>query len=154
MKIYRTWYDYVTEAGCLLLLIGTSIYLAVVWGDIPSEISGHYNAFGQIDKYSGKGSLIPLLLVVWIIYLGMSVIEKFPQVWNTGIAVTAENKNRIYRILKDMLKTMKFLVVAVFTYLIFNSIFVLPLSPWFLPVSLVLIFGSLTFFIIKLFINR
>ncbi len=154
MKIYRTWYDYLTESGCLLLLIGTSIYLAVAWAGIPSEIPGYYNALGQIDKFTGKGSLISLLLVVWIMYLGMSVIEKFPQVWNTGVAVTAENRNRIYRILKDLLKTMKFFVVSVFTYLIVNSAIAMPLSPWFLPVFLVLVFGSLAFFMVKVIINK
>ena len=154
MKIYKTWYDIVAETGCLLLLTGTSIFLAIAWAGIPSEIPGHYNALGQIDKYSGKSSLIVLLLVVWIMYFGISVIEKFPRIWNTGVAVTAENRNRIYRILKDMLKTMKFLMVAIFAYLIFNSAFGTPLSPWFLPVSLVLLFGLLSLFTIKLIINK
>ena len=59
----------------------------------------------------------------------MSVIERFPGLWNTGVAVTKENKHRIYRILKDMLKTVKLLVVIVFTYLLMSSTIASPLSP-------------------------
>lgn len=129
MKIFRTWYDILFEFGCLLLLIGITIYLAVAWAGLPAEIPGHYNAWGQIDKYTGKGSLIALLLVAWALYLVMSVIERFPGLWNTGVAVTKENKHRIYRILKDMLKTVKLLVVIVFTYLLMSSTIASPLSP-------------------------
>ena len=129
MKIFRTWYDILFEFGCLLLLIGITIYLAVAWEGLPAEIPGHYNAWGQIDKYTGKGFLIALLLVAWALYLVMSVIERFPGLWNTGVAVTKENKHRIYRILKDMLKTVKLLVVIVFTYLLMSSTIASPLSP-------------------------
>lgn len=49
-----------------------------------------------------------------------------------------------------MLNTMKLIVVAVFVYLTINSSQTMPLSVWFLPVFLTLMFGSIIFFIIKL----
>lgn len=126
------------------------LYLTITWDNIPDEIPGHYNAIGQIDKVTGKSSLIALSAVAWLMYIGMSLPEKYPQIWNTGVTITEENKNRVYRILKDMLKTIKLIVVAVFTYLTINSAIAIPLSAWFLPVFLILTFGSLIFFIGKL----
>lgn len=102
----------------------------------------HYNAMEQIDKMTGKNSLIALLLVAWIIYIGMSVVEKYPQIWNAGVTVTEGNRRKVYRILKDLLKTIKLITVAVFAYLIINSAIATPLPVRFLPVFLVLTFGS------------
>lgn len=150
MEIPKTKYDIIIEICCLLCLIGVLLYLTITWNNIPDEIPGHYNAMGQIDKITGKSSLIALPAVAWIIYIGMSIIEKFLQIWNTGVTITEENKHRIYRILKDMLKTIKLITVAVFTYLTINSAIAIPLPIWFLPVFLILTFGSLIFFIGKL----
>jgi uncharacterized membrane protein len=150
MKIARSKYDILVEVSCLLCLIGSVIYLVAAWQHIPNEIPGHYNAMGEIDRITSKGSLVVLPIITWIMYAGMTVIGRFPQIWNTGVAVTEENKKRVYRLLKNMLGTLKLLIVAVFTYLTVNSSMAKPLSPLFLPVFLIVMFGSLIFFIVKL----
>lgn len=150
MKIRRNVYDVAIEACCLLCLVGLLIYLAIVWESIPEEIPGHYNAMGQIDRITSKGSLLALPIITWIMYIGMTIIGRFPQVWNTGVTITQENKEKVYRILKSLLGTVKFIVVAIFTYLTVNSSMVKPLPAAFLPISLCLLFGSLIFFIVRL----
>lgn len=142
------------EVSCILCLIGVLLYLVIAWAVIPQEIPGHYNAMGQIDRITGKGSLIAIYIITWIMYIGISTVERFPQIWNTGVAVTEGNKGRVYRVLKDMLKTSKLIVVLVFSYLTINTANAIPLSPWFIPVFLILIFGSLIIFAIKLVKNK
>ncbi|WP_283606867.1 hypothetical protein [Faecalispora anaeroviscerum] len=78
-------------------------------------------------------------------YIGITVLERFPQVWNTGVTITEENKTRIYRILKDMIGTTKLIMVIVFDYLGLNSASSEHLPIWFLPGFLILLFGSLLF---------
>ncbi|MGI6730482.1 MAG: DUF1648 domain-containing protein [Anaerovoracaceae bacterium] len=151
MKIPTRKHDIIIEIACLFCLIGGLLYLITGWGQIPNEIPGHYNALGQIDKITGKGSLLALLATNWILYIGLSIVERFPSIWNTGVTVTKENKDRVYRVVKDLLKTMKLLVVVMFTYLLINSAKAVPLSPWFLPITMILTFGFLFFFIWKLF---
>ena len=150
MKLKRNRYDLFTNILCLILLIGILIYLFIHWNSIPDKIPGHYNAMGEIDRMGSKGEILILPIISWIMYLGMTVLEKFPQVWNTGVKVTEENKERVYRTLKNMISTMKVIVIAVFSYLTINSAQALSLSVWFLPVFLILIFGSIIFFIIRL----
>ncbi len=150
MNIIKSKYDILVEACCFLCLTGVLIYLVVAWQHIPNEIPGHYNAIGEIDRITSKGSLIALPIVAWIMYIGISIIERFPQIWNTGVRVTEENKEKVYRILKNMLGTVKLLLVVAFSYLTINSAMAKPLSVLFLPVFLSLIFGSLIFFIVKL----
>lgn len=150
MKVKNSKYDIFINISCLLCLIGTIIYLIIIWNTIPNEIPGHYNALGEVDKITNKSSLIVLPIISWIMYIGLSVVELFPQIWNTGVTVTQENQQRVYRILKNMLVTIKFFMVVSFTYLSINSAKAISLSPLFTPLVLVLIFGSIIFFIIKL----
>lgn len=150
IKLKKNKYDVFVEIVCLILLIGVLIYLFINWNNIPDEISGHYNAMGEIDRMGSKGELLVTPIIAWLMYLGMTVIERFPQIWNTGVTVTEENKERVYRILKNMLGTVKLIVVSVFVYLTINSAQAISLAVWFLPVFLILMFGSIIFFIIKL----
>ena len=150
LKLKRSWYDIFAEILCLVLLIGILIYLFVKWSSIPDKIPGHYNAMGEIDRMGNKGELLILPIISWLMFLGMTVLEKFPQAWNTGVKVTEENKERVYRTLKNMISTMKVIIVAVFSYLTINSAQALSLSAWFLTVCLILMFGLIIFFIIKL----
>ena len=147
-------YYIIVEICCLICLIGTLLFLIINWNSIPDEVPGHYNAVGEIDGVTGKYSLIILLMINWVMYIGMSVIERFPQIWNTGVKVTEENKYRVYCILKDMLKMTKLIIVILFTYLTINSARAMHLHPWFTPVSLILVFGTLIFYIIKLLKNK
>ncbi|WP_328707003.1 DUF1648 domain-containing protein [Clostridium sp. HV4-5-A1G] len=108
------------------------------------------NAAGEVDKITDKNSLIALLAVGWIIFIGLSVVEKFSQIWNTGVQVTEQNKEKVYRILKTMIGTIKLLMVSVFSYLTLHSTTGEKLSSLFLPVVLILTFGSIMFFIFQL----
>lgn len=150
MPIKRSKYDIAVNLLCLLLLFGIVVYLVVNWNHIPNVIPGHYNAAGEVDRWGNKGELMILPLIGWMMYIGITVLERFPQVWNTGVAITEENKTKVYRILKDMIGTTKLIVVIVFDYLALNSASSDSLPVWFLPVFLILLFSSLLFFIVKL----
>ena len=150
MKIKRSKYDIAVNLICLILLFGIIIYLGMNWNNISDQIPGHYNAVGEVDRWGKKGELLILPIIGWILYLGLTAAEHFPQIWNTGVAVTEENQEQVYRILKNMIGTIKLLMAAVFVFLSVNSASAKKLPVWFLPVFLILMLGSSVFFIIKL----
>ena len=150
MKIKKNKYDIIINFLSLLCLVGTVVFLIISWKTIPAEIPGHYNAAGEVDKVTDKSSLIVLLIVGWIIFIGLSVVEKFPQIWNTGVQVTEQNKEKIYRILKNMIGTIKLLVALMFSYLTLYSATGKSLPLLFTPVFLILMFGSIALFIFQL----
>jgi len=150
MKVKNNIYDIFVEMVCLILLIGVLAYLFLNWSSVPDKIPGHYNVMGKIDRMGSKKELVILPIIGWLMYLVMTVIGKFPQIWNTGVTVTEENKERVYRITKNLLNTVKLIMVAVFVYLTINSSQAISLTVWFLPVFLILLFGSMIFFFIKL----
>lgn len=138
----------------LCLLAGTVVFLIVFWPSIPDTIPKHYNFAGEPDRWGGKESLIFLFAVEAGIYLLISVTERFPSIWNTGVKVTPENRERVYRILKYMIKSIKLMVTIIFTYLIWKSADGKALPGWFTFVYLTLIFGDMAFWLIKLYCGK
>ncbi len=143
-------YEAAVNLICLMALSAIILYFLLYWTGIPDSVPGHYNALGEADRWSGKGELLLLPILGWILFIGMTVIGRFPQVWNTGVAVTGENRVRVYGILRNMLATVKLITVFTFVCLSVNSLAAKDLPFWFLPLFLVLMFGSILFFVVKL----
>ena len=151
MKIENTKADRILDIIGWILLIGTLAYLILGWSSFPDQIPMHYNGAGEIDRWGGKGEIIVIEVVMWILYRGIGLVEKYPQIWNTGVEVTTQNKEKVYRILKYMLKTLKILTALIFAYLIVNSLQGTPLPGWFTPATLILVFGDMAFWLVLLY---
>lgn len=151
MKTENTRADRILDLLGWILLIGTLAYLILGWSSFPDQIPMHYNGAGEIDQWGGKGEIIFIEVMMWILYLGIGVVEKYPQIWNTGVEVTVKNKEKVYRTLKYMLKTLKFLTALIIAYLIVNSLQSAPLPGWFTPAVMILVFGDMAFWLIRLF---
>ncbi len=154
MKLKPGKYNIIVEILCLLLLCGNTMYLILNWAVIQTKIPGHYNAAGEIDRWGEKGELIFMLVLNWVLYIFLTVLEQFPQIWNTGVDITEENRERIYRILRNMLSTAKFLMVVDFVFINIRQTTLVPMPGWFLPAMLGLLFGSIIYYMIKLVKNR
>ena len=151
MKIENTKADRILDIIGWILLIGTLAYLILGWSSFPDQIPMHYNGAGEIDRWGGRGEIIVIEVVMWILYFGIGLVEKYPQIWNTGVEVTTQNKEKVYRILKYMLKTLKTLTALIFAYLIVNSLQGTPLPGWFTPATLILVFGDMAFWLVLLY---
>lgn len=150
MKIPRSPYDRFINVVGVCFLGGTTAWLLMAWEEIADCIPMHYDFRGHVDRMGGKGSLWMLVVVGWAMFLALSVIERFPQIWNTGVQVTPKNQERVYRTLKNMLGTLKLIIAVLFSYLVFQSAFGGDLPPYFLPLFLLITLGSLAFFLVRL----
>ena len=143
MEIKHNKLDTIAEVFCMILLIVTTLYTIYMYIQLPEKIPIHYNAAGVIDRYGNKLEIFILLIVTWVMYIGLSLVTRVPQFWNTGVSVTAENKDRVYRILKNMLKIINIEINVIFCYLIYNTTTLYDLPKWFVPVFLVLLFSTM-----------
>lgn len=143
MEIKHNKLDTIAEVFCMILLIVTTLYTIYMYIQLPEKIPIHYNAAGVIDRYGNKLEIFILLIVTWVMYIGLSLVTRVPQFWNTGVSVTAENKDKVYRILKNMLKIIKMEIIVIFCYLIYNTTTLYNLPKWFVPVFLVLLFSTM-----------
>ena len=105
MKMIRRISNLVSS--CMLLAY--VIVLVCIWSRIPGTVPTHFNAAGIADSYGGKG-----ILWIEVIVLLLSLIEKVPSIWNFPVAVTEENKERLYKIALVMLGAIKILTTGLF----------------------------------------
>ncbi len=151
MKVKRNVYDILVEVICILLLVGLFGYLITQWGSLPDKVPAHYNGTGEIDRWSSKGSLLFMPIIGLILYIGITVLEAFPKVWNTGVQVTEENKEKLYRTLMNMIQTTKLIMVLSFFLIAVAQIRCTSLPWYFTLLSLGLIFGVIIYYIVRIF---
>jgi uncharacterized membrane protein len=149
-KVERHALNVCVDALCLGLLLACSVLLVVRWDEIPQQIPTHYSFAGEVDGYGGKGGLITMLALSWLLFVGISVLERFPKLWNTGVQVTPENQAEVYRLLLDMVSVLKLLCVAVFVFLLVFMACEMPLPGLFTPIYMLLIFGELGYYLFRL----
>ena len=154
MNIKNTLADIVMEYICRILLIGTLIYLIVRWNAISDQIPTHYNAAGEIDGWGGKGMVWLLVVISWGLYLGITFVGRFPELWNTGVKITKENKEKVYRYLKYLIVTSKLVMTVVFTSLIVFTILGKSLPSWFTGIYLTVLIGNALFWLVRIFMAR
>ncbi len=119
-----------------LALLGSTLFIIIMWSQLPDQIPTHYNFAGEADGYGGKGSLIFLLAIAWFVFILITVLMKFPNTWNMPVKVTAENRARLYGISRGMLETIKLLTALVFACTFVNAAIATPM-PQFIMVALI-----------------
>ena len=150
IKIERNALDIFEAIVSLSCLVGVTVYLILAWNTIPAKIPAHYNAAGEVNRWGSKSELIVLPIISVLLYGLITLIEHYPQVWNTGVRITDENRTVVYRLLKNLIAWVKMITLSIFGSLTVISSLSLNLPIWFLLVFLVLLFGIIAYYIVRL----
>lgn len=119
-----------STALCACLLFAATIFVILNWHQVPDEIPIHYNFSGEVDRYGGKGALIFMMILAWVLLVVFSVISKCPNCWNMPVKVTDENKDKLYSITKMMLEIVKPIACLLFAIMMINAASVVSLPQW------------------------
>lgn len=107
-----------------LLLFSIFIMFLTQWAKLPATVATHYNFFGTPDSYGSKSQFFALLIVETALYLLITVIIKFPWIYNTPYEITEKNAPVLYGIMKEMLAVVNFEITASFSYILFAGFMV------------------------------
>jgi len=130
------------------------VYLLVSWSSIPDQVPGHFSPDGTVTRWDTKSTLIIPPIISWVLFIGMSAVERFPQVWNTGVRVTEENQFRVYRAVKNLIRSTKLVMVMIFTGITLIQSLSQNLPGWFMPVFISLFAVLIVYHIIRLIMAR
>jgi hypothetical protein len=91
-----------------------------------------------------------------VLYLGITLLARFPSIFNYPVEVTAENRPRLEALALDLIAWTKMEMVCLFAWIQWSTVEVARqgrggLSPALLPVFLVTLFGTLAWFITAMF---
>jgi uncharacterized membrane protein len=145
-----------------LELLGWGVLLALwVWtgtsfSSLPDSIPTHFNVAGEADGFGRKASIVGLPLIATLLYIGLTVLNRVPHIFNFPTPVTPDNALRQYTNATRMIRYLKLILVLVFAGISYQTIQQANgtgegLGLWFLPLTLVLIFMPLLYFVVKSF---
>ena len=147
MKLKYTKFQIALETVGLLLLVGMIVFVYTQWNQVPQQVPMHYNAMGEIDSWGSKYGILFLPAISILLYAFITVVSFFPQIWNVPVQVTDENKETVYLSTKDLLIFIKVEILASFFYVNYHTITAQPLPIAYLPVFMIVIFGTIIFFV-------
>ena len=131
----------------LALVVALVIMTFIYWGNAPDIIPTHYNFKWEVDAYGSKNTVFILLPIVLITYIGIAVLSKFPQVYNYPVEINLRNKEKQYLMASTFIRVLNVEIVTLFFFIQMNSGKVLSIA--FLFIFLLIIFGSIGFYIYK-----
>ena len=158
MDKWKSEYPYKNINKCLdivglILVMALIIITFIYWSKAPDIVPTHFNFNGEIDAYGSKNTLFILLPIVIISYIVLAILSKYPQVYNYCIEITPINKDKQYSMASTFIKIINVEILAIFLYIQISTIIAMnnskSLSIVFLPISLLILFGSIGVYIYK-----
>ena len=156
IKIRFTLFDLFIEIAGLVAVLAMWILLIATYSGLPDVIPTHYNGSGQVDNFGGKSSIFMLPVIATAVYAGMTVLCRFPHVFNYPVKITGNNAFLQYGNMARMVRCLKLVLVLIFGYLIFHTALNTGrgIGIWFTPVLLAVIFIPVIYFMAKSFMYR
>jgi uncharacterized membrane protein len=156
LKIKLTLMDKLIEFTGLFTLLfmwGFAIYSYLV---LPATIPIHFGASGQPDGYGQKATIFILPIIGLFLFMMMSLINKYPQVYNYPVKITEVNAAKHYTNGTRIVRYLKTAIIVIFTIILVGTYLtttgkVNGLGSWFLPLMLALLLLPTTYFIVKSF---
>ena len=130
------------------------IHTSALVSNLPVSIPIHYNLEGQADGFGEKFNIFTLPVISTLMFIGLSLLNNYPHIFNYQIEITEENATDQYAIATRMLRYLKLIIVVVFGLISYKTIESSEnqsdgIGIWFLPLILGLIFIPIAYFIKK-----
>lgn len=149
-----------TRTDKLMELLGW-LFIAAIWvivlsqySSLPERIPGHFNFAGEVDRMDRRASIIALPIIATILFLGLTLLNGYPWLFNYIAPVTADNAERQYRNATRMLRYIKTVLPLTFLVGAWQTMRLAlhgetHLGPWFLISVFALILLPLMGYIIR-----
>ncbi|BAY24601.1 hypothetical protein NIES2100_43960 [Calothrix sp. NIES-2100] len=147
--------NWIAIAG-IVALFATAIH---AWVVLPETIPIHFGLDGKANGWGSKNFLWLLPIVGLLMYGMLTVVSRYPHTFNYAVRITEENALRQYQIACSMLNWLKTELIWLFAYIEWQIFYLANtetpnLGIWFLPVSLIIIFGTNAYWLTQSFLAR
>lgn len=151
--------DNLLEGLSIITLVGLWALVIYAFSILPETIPVHFDLKGQPDGYGSKASILFLPILSTLLYVGLTIINRYPHIFNYPVKITAENALRQYANATRMIRVLKLIVLGVFFLIEFFTIrsalgSSAGLGIWFLPFILCVVYIPMGYFIIRAFRHK
>lgn len=117
LSIPKTQTENIHTIVSIAALLLSFSYFAVKWADLPNTIPIHFNSSGDANGWGSRSILIILPLLALALFIGLSVLSKFPHKFNYFVQITEENARNQYTNGRLLVSWLKLEIVLLFGYI-------------------------------------
>ncbi|HEY9062074.1 MAG TPA: DUF1648 domain-containing protein [Pseudobacteroides sp.] len=159
IKIQFSLLEKVLEGISIFCIGAIIVVLFINWMSLPDRIPIHFGISGSPDSWGDKIKLIYIPIVMIFIYVMLTLVARFPHTFNYLVEITQDNAKFQYQNARKMILWLKAEIIIVFGYIEWITILVAHnrkpgMDVWFLPVFLILLFGTVIYHFLKMIRNR
>ena len=152
IKLELTTIDKIVEILGWTSILAVWVLVITNYNSLPDKIPIHWNFAGKADGFGDKVSILPFSIVPTVLFLGMTILNKYPHVFNYPTAITEENALSQYRNATRMIRYLKFIIVVIFGLMALETISYVSgdkgFGIWFQPMMM-LFFIPLIYYVIR-----
>jgi uncharacterized membrane protein len=159
IKLELSTADTIFEIVGWFLVIAVWGYTIANYSILPETIPTHYNGEGKADGFGRKSTIFTLPLLATVLFVGMTILNRFPHIFNYPGNITQENVYIQYTNATRLIRYLKLIIVVIFGFIAFLTIQnskgeANGLGSWFLPFSSGLIFIPLAYYVLRSFKSK
>lgn len=148
LAIPRTEMEKVLEVAALIGLVVSLTLVIKAWTVLPDSIPVHFGPTGQPNSYGNRFVILILPGTSIFFYVLFTVLSSFPHLYNYLWPITEQNAREQYQLARLLVAALKVQFIWLFCYMEWKIIQVAlksasGLGIWFLPIVLILIFGTI-----------
>jgi uncharacterized membrane protein len=152
MKIPLDTKDKISEVISILFLVASFLIVALSIPDLPDIVPNHFNLKGEPNKYGSKHYLWVMVGISVFLYIGLTVLAKFPQIYN--FRYTPNNIEEQYKLTSKMVRNLKlglmFFQAALTFFMVQSAQLKFVQYVFFLiPLVLIIVFGNVIYYTIQ-----
>ena len=134
------------------------IMTIIYYPELPDTIPIHFDYTGQADGFGGKEKILILPVTTTLLFALMTLLNKFPHIFNYPVEITETNALRQYTIATKLIRFLKLAIVVILGLIEFTSIQIANgqngLGTLFLPFTIGFILLPLVYFVLKMYKAR
>jgi uncharacterized membrane protein len=135
-------------------IVAMILFIAWYWSSLPEKIPTHFSFSGVPDGWGPKITLLALPAISLVIYIGLTLLSKYPHAYNYLWPITPQNAKKQYENSRQMIVILKTEIVWLFVYIVWQTVQTAlkkakGVAPDFLWIFFVLIFGTVGYHLFK-----
>ena len=139
LKLNQT--DKILEIVGWISVIGIWALTLTNYSILPEIIPIHFNGAGKADGFGNKTHIFVLPIISSLLFIGFTILNKRPHIFNYPSQITKENALRQYTNATRMMRVLKLVIVLLFGLIVFREIQIVNghangLGAWFLPFTI------------------
>ena len=159
IKIKLNIMDVIIEVIGFLAILCLILLPLYHYESIPEEIPRHYGLDGKPDAYDSKNVLYTLPAIGVIMYIALSILNRFPHLFNYAVSITKENAKAQYKNASKLIRYLNTFLAIVFLYITHSAIQTAygnkdGLGEFFIFIFLFVITEGIIFFLLRSFERR